>query len=108
MVRRLLGGLFPSGKTQPHKQIPVNVTAYVDEGIKDLVELLNTFDSVWSSESCQGYSNDMVCIVLHYGALGDYEPIRTMEFVEKLAKAIKQVAIQIPFVTTGQEGDCFS
>lgn len=37
-----------------HKQVPCKVTAYVDEGIKDLVELLNSFGQVSSFESCQG------------------------------------------------------
>ncbi len=77
-----------------HKQVPAKVTAYVDEGIKDLVEILNTFDKVWSSESCQGYENEMVDIVLHYGVLRDYDPIGTMNFVEKLARTIRQVAIE--------------
>jgi len=82
------------GNHQPHKQVPTKVIAYVDEGIKELVEILNNFDSVWTSESCQGYSGEMTSIVLHYGVLRDYDPIKTVLFVEKLAKAIREVAIQ--------------
>ena len=41
-------------QNKPHKQVMAKVNNYVDEGIKDLVELLNTFDNVWSIGSCQG------------------------------------------------------
>jgi len=39
-------------KYQPHKQVPAKVTVYVDEGIKELIEVLNTLDNVWALESC--------------------------------------------------------
>ena len=34
--------------------VPVKVTAYVESGIKDLVELLNTFDGIQTVECCEG------------------------------------------------------
>ncbi len=36
---------------QPHKHVPAKVIAYVDDGIKELVELLNTFEKVSTFES---------------------------------------------------------
>ncbi len=41
----------------PHKQVPAKVTVYVDERIKDLVELINTFDGIYTYESCQGFDD---------------------------------------------------
>jgi hypothetical protein len=81
-------------KSKPHKQVPAKVTAYVDEGIKELVELLNTFDLLWSSQSCQGGTNEMASIILNYGALRDYDPVKTMNFMEKLIKLVRKVAFQ--------------
>jgi hypothetical protein len=81
-------------RQRTHKQVPAKVTAYVDEGIRELVELLNTFDSVWSSESCQGGMNEMANIMLNYGTLRNYDPIKTMNFMEKLVKLIRRVAFQ--------------
>jgi hypothetical protein len=42
------------GVRKPHKQVPAKVTAYVDEGIRDLVELLNKLDGVQTIDSCAG------------------------------------------------------
>lgn len=52
---------------QSHKQVPCKVTAYVDEGIKKLVELLNTFDKVWTFDSCQGNKKEAASIFCGYG-----------------------------------------
>lgn len=41
-----------SEQTQPHKQVIAKVNSYVDEGIKELVELLNTFNNIQTFESC--------------------------------------------------------
>lgn len=79
--------------SQPHRQVSAKVTAYVDEDIKELVELLNTFDSLWFSESCQGGVNEMASIVLNYGTLRDYDPVKTINFMERLVKAIRKIAI---------------
>jgi hypothetical protein len=80
-------------RVKSHRQVPAKVTAYVDEDIKELVEVLNTFDGLWSSESCQGYEGEMVCIDLHYDAMKNYRFVKTAEFVKRLAEVINQVAI---------------
>jgi tRNA(Phe) wybutosine-synthesizing methylase Tyw3 len=36
-----------------HTEIPVNVNAWVDEGIAPLVEALNSFKRVWTAASCE-------------------------------------------------------
>ena len=41
-------------KYTPHKQVPCKVNAHVDEGIKELVELFNSFENIETIESCQG------------------------------------------------------
>jgi hypothetical protein len=55
--------------SSPHKQIPCKVTAYVDEKIKDLVELLNSFDELSSFESCQGRPDkgELAFVYMDYG-----------------------------------------
>jgi hypothetical protein len=37
----------------PHREIPVRVTAWVDEGVADLVTALNTIGGVMTLDSCQ-------------------------------------------------------
>lgn len=39
-----------------HKQVPTKVTAYVDEGIKDLVDAFNAIPHIATIESCQGHT----------------------------------------------------
>ena len=52
---------------QPHKQVPCKVTAYVDEEIKELVELLNMFDELSTFESCQGRQGRLAFVYMNYG-----------------------------------------
>lgn len=52
---------------QPHKEVPAKVTIFVDEGIKELVELLNTFDGVSTIDSCQGGDGELASISLCCG-----------------------------------------
>ena len=52
---------------QPHKQVIAKVNSYVDEKIKELVELLNTFDNVWIFESCQGENEESAFNAISYG-----------------------------------------
>jgi hypothetical protein len=51
----------------PHRQVPAKVTVYVDEGIKELVELLNAIPNVCTIESCQGSDTRRAIISLDYG-----------------------------------------
>ena len=37
-----------------HTEIPVKVTAWIDEGVAPLVEALNEFPQVVTLDSCQG------------------------------------------------------
>ena len=68
-----------------HKQVPCKVTAYVDEGIKELVELLNQIDGVSTFESCQGKPGKRLAFV--YMAYGDNNSEGLIRFASELSKA---------------------
>jgi hypothetical protein len=75
---------------QLHKQVPCKVTAYVDEGMKGLVELLNTFDNISTFESCEGRKGKLAFVYMSYGdeskSYDDGERFIQMSyFVNKLA-----------------------
>jgi len=86
-------------REQPHKQVPAKVTALVDEGIKDLVEILNTFDGVRTFESCQGYSGDLASIYADYGEecrkpFEDGNHLDSLtHFVNKLVKSVRKYGV---------------
>jgi hypothetical protein len=87
-------------KYQPHKQVPAKVTAYVDEGIKNLVELLNTFDNISTFESCEGRSSKPAHIYMEYGecskAYDDGETLNHMiHFVNRLVRAFAKYTSDI-------------
>ncbi len=75
-----------------HKQVPAKVTAYVDKGIKELVELLNTIPKVCTIESCEGSSTHWASVSLDYGVDYDdnnYDIYALVEFADKLWNTIK-------------------
>ena len=76
-------------KSKPHKQVPAKITAYVDEGIKELVELLNTFDKVETIESCEGGKNNWATILLSYGP-PDTKAQETADFAVQLVNRISK------------------
>ena len=88
---------------QLHKQVPCKVTAYVDEGIKELVELLNTFDSVWTISSCENNEAEELelgeliqgwaTITMYYKPLIEYNPKDYAEFADKLAGILRETEI---------------
>ncbi|MBN1691115.1 MAG: hypothetical protein JW901_08840 [Dehalococcoidia bacterium] len=59
--------LIPSGYT-PHRQIKarisLNVFENVDEQLKDMIELLNTFPNIKTTESCQGDNSHYASIFI--------------------------------------------
>jgi len=80
-------------KSQRHNQVPAKVTAYVDEEIKDFVEILNSFDGLWTMESCAGYSDNKVCISACYGEwfFGCKDVATTANFIHELTKCLTEV-----------------
>jgi len=73
-----------------HRQVPCKVTAYVDKGIKNLVELLNTFDGISTFESCEGGEGKLAFVYMSYGDEDkSYEDgrrfVQLSHFVNKLA-----------------------
>jgi hypothetical protein len=86
--------------SQRHKQVLAKVNAYVDEGIKKLVEVLNTFDGVCTTESCQGSKGQMAFVYFQYGRnsylgreINREEFIAMAEFVHKLAVSYSRLAL---------------
>ena len=73
-----------------HKQIAAKVTAYVDIGIKELVELLNTFDNVWTFESCEGGHGEQAYICLYYGEKGKTSFSKVAYFAHKVARLLSE------------------
>lgn len=51
-----------------HREVPVKVNAWADEGISDLVSALSEFDGLITLESCQGDSGEREAFVIfRYG-----------------------------------------
>lgn len=75
---------------KPHKQVSCKVTAYVDEGIKELVELLNTFDKVSTIESCQGNQKNKedAFVYIQYGQISSNGYKASATFAKKLKKTL--------------------
>jgi hypothetical protein len=42
-----------------HREVPVKVNAWVDEGIVPMVEALNEFENVWTAASCENDQSAM-------------------------------------------------
>ena len=77
---------------QPHKQVPCKVIANVDEGIKELAELLNTFDKVRTLESSEGdeSGSNYAFIYIQYGQISHNEYKASAAFANKLKKVLIQ------------------
>ena len=58
---------MPPNQNHSHEQVPCKVTTYVDKGIKRLVEILNTFDKLWTCDSCEGSKKEQASVFLGYG-----------------------------------------
>ena len=69
-----------------HKQVAAKVTAFVDEPLKELIEILNTFDNISTFESCQGGDGKLAFVLMDYGDLEDFDKVAA--FTHKLAKAL--------------------
>lgn len=66
----------------PHPEIPVKVTAWVDEGIAPLVAALNEYDEIMTLDSCQG-DDDRGAYVLFRAHVGE-----SLRLVRDLATAL--------------------
>ena len=71
-----------------HKQVCVKVNAFVDEGIRPLVEVLNSIDSVITWDSCECDSEGLATLCLNCGQLGKTTICKLVLFVDKLRKAL--------------------
>jgi len=80
-----------------HRYVSANVRAFVDEHIKELVELLNTFDNICTYMSCEGGDGKYASIFLRYGTGGDFLAntweayLALATFAKRLADAITPV-----------------
>jgi hypothetical protein len=80
-----------------HPEVPIKVTAWVDEGVAPLVAALNSLDGVMTLDSCQGDSEKGAYVLFRYrdkGPLqfGSLEPLLELvcppDQVAPLAKVI--------------------
>lgn len=89
----------------PHNEVPCKVTAYVDEGIKDLVELLNSFGELSSFESCQGRpeKGELAFVYMDYGnCIVPYDD--RVKFME-MARFVHEMAISFGHHTNENDID---
>ncbi len=80
-----------------HRQVPAKVTAYVDEGIKELVEVLNTIPNVCTIESCEGNTVIPARVLLDYGVNYDTDECdrhALVEFADILWETIKNSELE--------------
>lgn len=73
-----------------HKEIPVKVNAWVDEGIAPLVEALSRYENVWTLASCEDDQSEA-----RRGAyvMFAYEGDGAAQFADDLASRVHQTAV---------------
>jgi hypothetical protein len=71
-----------------HRQVHVKVNAFVDEGVRPLVEALNSTDSVITWDSCECDSDGLATLCLNYGQLGKTITCKLVLFVDRLRKVL--------------------
>ncbi len=76
---------------QPHRHVRVKVTAYVDERMKELVELPNAFDGVSTFESCQVSRGQLAYACMNYGDGGPGSPSAAPEADPKRVHHVRVV-----------------
>ena len=72
---------------EPHTQVWVKVNAPVDEGVAEIVSLLNSVDGLETLQSCQGDLGGRDAYV--YFSFGDWKSICGLIF-EKIGPALKR------------------
>jgi hypothetical protein len=65
-----------------HPEVPIKVTAWVDEGVAPLVAALNSLDGVMTLDSCQGDSEKGAYVLFRYRDKGP------LQFVADLARVL--------------------
>jgi hypothetical protein len=66
-----------------HREVPIKVTAWIDEGVVPLVEALNTYPQVVTVASCEGHDDDHGAYVLF-----NCEGQDPAEFASELGRAL--------------------
>ena len=93
-----------------HREVPVKVNAWVDEGIAGLVTALSEFDGIVTLESCQGDVQSGAWVCFRYGSFQEHAWRELADFVlgflgPKLAKEIgdrANVRVQVTSIGTAQ------
>jgi len=73
---------------KPHRQVPAKVTAYVDEGIKELIEVLNSIDGVHTSSSCEGDDDEYAEIYMDYKQPSEGSYKDSAEFADRMKRIL--------------------
>lgn len=66
-----------------HQEIPIKVNAWVDRGVAPLVEAMNCFKTIWTTDSCQG--NGQFARV-HFAFCGSNDEFAA--FIEMLSRGL--------------------
>jgi len=83
------------------KEIFSKVKVYVDDGVKKLVELLNTFEMLSTFSSCQGGDTYYAHIYLEYGNPDESD---TDEYIRKMLAYISKLVKHFYEYTTREIG----
>lgn len=90
VVASVSSGVAPADSLE-HVRVLATVRTFVDAGVKDLVELLNTLDNVWTLESSQGrggVDETPARVSLYYGRVGKTSVSELATFAGKLAGVV--------------------
>jgi hypothetical protein len=69
-----------------HREVPIKVNAWVDEGIAPLVAALNEFEGLQTVESCQGAHGRLAYVYFKYRG----RSMDALVFVDALANALSK------------------
>ena len=75
-------------RSKSHKPVSVKVNAFVDEGIAEVVRVLNEIKMVSTFSSCVGVNGDYAHIYFTYGCPYSKGWLKTARFSSRLAKLL--------------------
>lgn len=74
-----------------HIQVPAKVTAFVDQNIAELVNILNEYDGVASFSSCEGGLAEPAHVYFRYGKAEITECLEIADFANKLVDILSDI-----------------
>lgn len=93
-------------KRPQHKQIPVKVTTFVDEGIAEVIKALNDIDKISTFSSCQGIvGREYAHVYFDYGQSPPSSWLELAHLASRLAKLLSAHNIYDADVSLQWTGD---